>query len=64
MGPHDAVIYSGTDASNAIADVDDDESFFQHSLEEVKVSILFLSKDLYFPQREWNIQGLITQTEF
>ena len=45
MGPHDAVIYSGTDASNAIADATDlDDSFFQHSLEEVKVSnILFLS---------------------
>ena len=37
VGPHEAIIYSAEEVTATRIDIDDEE-FFQHSLEEVKVT--------------------------
>lgn len=44
VGPNEAIIYSGAEAvNNPVLEDDEDETFFQHTLEEVKVRILLAS---------------------
>ena len=44
VGPNKAIIYSGTEAvNNPVLEDDEDETFFQHTLEEVKVRIALAS---------------------